>query len=690
MSHRWFAETLLESVPSAAVLPAPSGFLDLDTAWGLVLRATLGISASHPDGQDLLAWSATDGHRLAWQNCRPELKTAAREWLSQTAGAAGLSIMDCIEAGNGQQAVALGLAFHVVSAPAAVTTASLRDAAVRLEKVTGNRPISPAAAEAWKRASTEYVESLARQGNDAAARECLQQADELLRQVQVDSFAYLSQYSPTGFEQRLERCGPAILAALDQGSPVNLQELTDRVDLADDHFLASQASSRVDRLQMALRLARWLATRPSPTGAVAFDQLAVEYSDEISFVDWARYSLYPGESIPSLGQAYARLLEVVNASREELNRRFAQSMLSWSPTPGSGVIPGERILREVVAPAAGLQPVLLVVMDGMSFAVFRELYLDLSARGWVLANFANKVGIRAAAAPLPTITEHARRSLLCGRMDSEVGEIPGFAANPDLLAASIRTHPPRLFLKGDLMDPTEGGLAKELRDEIGSARRKVVGVVVNAVDDLLTKGDQITLPWKLDHLHVLAHLLDAAQAAGRLVILTSDHGHVLEYQGQMLTGGESDRYRCTAGDPAKASWSSGLRVGNFAGGRFVAPWSERIYYTSRKAGYHGDSRRRKSWFPWPCCVAKILIRTNLSWPRPSNLPGGRRREFTSALSRFPRCLPNGPSWNAICLSLLPPNTAFKPRPTIGSRPCFRLPFISDRWPLWAGPRSRRI
>jgi hypothetical protein len=587
LATRWFAETLLECVPSEGVLPAPSGFLDLDTAWGLVLRAKLGISQSHPDSQDLLAWSAEDGHRIAWQNCRTELKAAAREWISQTAGAAGLSIVDCIEAGHGTEAVALGLAFHVVLAPDAQKTASLRDAAVRLERFTANRPISQASAEAWKRASTDYVESLNRQVRDAAARECLQQSDELLRQVQVESFAYLSNYSPAGFEQRLERCAQNILAALENGSPKNLKELTDRVDLADDHYLASNASPRVDRLRMALRLTRWLATHKAhATGS--FDQMALEYSDEISFVDWARYSLYTGESIPSLGQAYARLLEVVGAAREELNHLFAQAVVPWSPTAGSGVIPGENILREVVAPAAKIQPVLLVVLDGMSLAVFRELSVDLSAHGWVMANFEGQTKIHAAAAPLPTVTEHARRSLLCGRIDSEIGEVAGFAANPDLVEVSARTHPPRLFLKGDLMDPAEGGLSKELRDEIGSAKRRVVGVVVNAVDDLLTKGDQISLPWKLDHLHVLAQLLDAAQAAGRLIVLTSDHGHVLEYQGKMRAGGESDRYRCTGGAPTEGELEVfGPRVGNFAGGRFIAPWSERIYYTSRKAGYHG-------------------------------------------------------------------------------------------------------
>jgi hypothetical protein len=205
-----------------------------------------------------------------------------------------------------------------------------------------------------------------------------------------------------------------------------------------------------------------------------------------------------------------------------------------------------------------------------------------------MTNFEGQPKIRAAAAPFPTVTEQARRSLLCGRIDAEVGEVVGFAANPDLTEASGRTHPPRLFLKGDLMDPAAGGLSKELRDEIGSARRRLVGAVVNAVDDLLTKGDQICLPWKLDHLPVLGQLLDAAQAGGRLVVLASDHGHVLEYQGKMRAGGEGDRYRCTGGVPDEGELEVfGPRVGKFAGGRFIAPWSERIYYMSRKAGYHG-------------------------------------------------------------------------------------------------------
>lgn len=586
LANRWFAETLLECVPSEHVAPSPTGFLDLETAWGLVLLRKLGIAHSHPDTQDLLDWSADDAHRLAWQNCRPELKNAARDWLNQTAGPSGLSIMDCVESGHGKEAAALGLAFYVVGSPEAVSAASLRDAAVRLERFTGNRPISPTSAEAWKRAATEHFESLGRQGNDAAARDCLKSSDELLRQVQVEAFAYVSDYSPAGFEQRLQRSGEAIIEVLENGSAASLQKLTKLVDLVEDHILASGVSLRVDRLRMALRLTRWLLARKAQS-TDSFTEMARQYANEISFVDWARYSLYAGESITGLSQAYARLLETASAKRENLNRCFAEALVQWSPSSESEIIPIEQVLRDVVAPAATLQPTLLIVLDGMSFAVFRELAVDLVKHGWALADLEERPKIRMAAAALPTITEHSRGALLCGRIDADVSEAVGFATNEDLAGASSRSHPPKLFLKGDLMDASEGGLSREVREEIGSPRRRVVGVVVNAVDDLLGKGDQISLPWKLDHLHVLHQLLEAAQAAGRLVVLTSDHGHVLDYQGELRAGGEADRYRCSGALGPGELEVSGARVGNFVGGRFIAPWSERIRYTSRKAGYHG-------------------------------------------------------------------------------------------------------
>jgi hypothetical protein len=69
----------------------------------------------------------------------------------------------------------------------------------------------------------------------------------------------------------------------------------------------------------------------------------------------------------------------------------------------------------------------------------------------------------------------------------------------------------------------------------------------------------------------------------------TDHGHVLDYQSVFRRGqAGADRYRSDQQPPeADEVLIQGFRVGKTLGGRFVAPSSEKIYYTSRKNGYHG-------------------------------------------------------------------------------------------------------
>ena len=67
-------------------------------------------------------------------------------------------------------------------------------------------------------------------------------------------------------------------------------------------------------------------------------------------------------------------------------------------------------------------------------------------------------------------------------------------------------------------------------------------LVINAIDDLLSKEDQIDIAWKSDRIKVLQPILQAAQTAGRSVVITSDHGHVIQhttvYRANKEKGGE--------------------------------------------------------------------------------------------------------------------------------------------------------
>jgi hypothetical protein len=82
-----------------------------------------------------------------------------------------------------------------------------------------------------------------------------------------------------------------------------------------------------------------------------------------------------------------------------------------------------------------------------------------------------------------------------------------------------------LFHKGMLLGPSGRGLSDQVRTALLDGEQRVVAAVVNVVDDLLFKGDQIHPRWDLDAAPVLRELLDAARMAGRAIVLTSDHGH---------------------------------------------------------------------------------------------------------------------------------------------------------------------
>ncbi|MFE9848527.1 hypothetical protein ACFYPN_06895 [Streptomyces sp. NPDC005576] len=70
-------------------------------------------------------------------------------------------------------------------------------------------------------------------------------------------------------------------------------------------------------------------------------------------------------------------------------------------------------------------------------------------------------------------------------------------------------------------------LAPELL--LALASDAVVGVVLNTIDDALDSGQQgQRIAWSLHDVTYLRELLAAARSYGRPVVLTSDHGHVLE------------------------------------------------------------------------------------------------------------------------------------------------------------------
>ena len=582
----WMPQTLIDGASQGTYPPVANGFLDLETAWREVLYRFLGIEAARPDAVALLLWAMDPAADPRLAQLPAPARIDVMRWLGETAGIAGEMVLGCVDAGRTADALPLGLVCGVVFAQDGEGQTSLGQAAIRLERFVNGKHVGVAEGRAWARAAEQVVRLT---GLDAS-RAVLDRADALLRDLRVIDFAHLSDVLPAALDQRLEDFALALTAHVTEPSETNLAQVELQADRALRHTLVAAQKPRMERVEMARRLARWLMNA-TPTAASL--QTAVAWqSDQGAFVDWARFRLLGGDELPDVSQAYSACREAVIARRNAFAKPFAQALVQWNaqtPAPEGRIIPLESVLEHVLAPIAAAHPTLLLVMDGLSTSIFRELFARMAIQGWA-EMVPSSLGLPlAGVAALPTITEVSRASLLCGRLTvgASAQEKTGFATNAALLAHSRADAPPRLFHKGDLADATN--LAPEVRAAIASTQQRVVGVVYNAVDDHLSGPDQLHQRWALEDLRLLLPLLREAREARRVVVITADHGHLLEDGTTQLPGGESDRWRPgkNAETPNELAVSGGRVVTSDGSNAVVCLWGESTRYAGRKNGYHG-------------------------------------------------------------------------------------------------------
>jgi hypothetical protein len=255
----------------------------------------------------------------------------------------------------------------------------------------------------------------------------------------------------------------------------------------------------------------------------------------------------------------------------------------------------DRVLRPILN--AGRR-VLLLVVDGMSVAASTELVTDVTKAGWIeLTPFGGpRVGVLAA---LPTVTRVSRASLFAGQIT--VGEQ---AEERAALAAGFGPKA-RLLHKADLRAGPGASLDQGVINALGDPDAPLVAAVVNTIDDALERGDPGTAEWGLLDVPAVPDLLQHAK--DRIVVLLSDHGHVVDRGEEMtlhadLSGGA--RWR-SADSPAGDGelLFAGPRVA-LGGGRVVLPWRETLRYAPRKAGYHGGASAAEAVIPLTILTAR--------------------------------------------------------------------------------------
>jgi hypothetical protein len=573
------AEGLVEMAPPGGYAPAPAAFLDLATVRRAAVARLFGADAV--DGSlavvvHSLGRATTLG---SLEHAPPEVRTEAIASLRDRLGAPIDLVAGALERGVASDLVALGLVARVVFSPGMAAEAQV--AAVRLEAFLGKDIAAEAAL-----ALADAAESTVSDHHDPRLR----RAEEILAEIDALGWVEVSGVLPAGFVARLRRFGVALERGVAKGAPgpKQLAEMERSVAQVDAHREATEQPRRRAAVQMALRLARRL-TQPQVEASTFLD--AVEgYVSDGGFADWARVALIEGDTDDALTAGYARLARVTAQSRRSDDERFGELLAKWAPggSTTARAVMIEDVIEVVVRPllATG-ETVLLVVLDGMSQSVFRALLADLGRRGWAELGRGHNGRRPAVIAAFPTVTEVCRTSLLAGRL---------LAGNQleEKVQFPLALPGARLFHKNDLVAGDGAALPAAVLEALDPASGPaVVGVVINAIDDHLLKGDQVTVDWNADTVSPLAAVL--REGAGRTVVLTADHGHVLEAGTTARVGDRGERWRTPAAGPVVDDEVelTGPRV-VLGDGHIVVPWADDVRYSaSKRHGYHGGGSPRE-------------------------------------------------------------------------------------------------
>ena len=447
-------------------------------------------------------------------------------------------------------------------------------------------------------ATNTFAEHALRRGNQGAINAALTHAEQVLASLDLMHLAAESDLLNAAFGLRLDQFAKTLKQSINGSS---MQPTLAALAALQCHQLARVRRDQVRTAELAVRTCVWLqsdAPAQESAGSIIRD-----YVMEGGFLDWARSRIWSGDEHEAVSHAYQQLTKKVTERREALNQQFSHHVpvVARGDQLGNGIWLVESALDGLVVPLAKQQQVLFLVLDGMSQAVYRELSDDLIRNHWVELQREGGIGPECLLSALPSITRISRYSLLAGALGegNSADEKKAFASHQGLKSLASTKFPPVLFHKADLQQVGSGALASGVREVIAGREHRIVGAVINAIDDQLSSNAQLSVNWSVESVSLLRQILEAARESGRLVIFTSDHGHVLDHDMQYSKSTwEAERFK-----PASEKASAGEIL--VEGGRVVQPgkktilpWSEKIRYAPKKMGYHGGGSLQELIIPF--------------------------------------------------------------------------------------------
>ena len=454
--------------------------------------------------------------------------------------------------------------------------------------------------------------------DDALSLQLLQEADALIPQESFAPTRAASSYLPSGYEASECVLAASVDRLADEPSFETFIQLESALDEIKQHHLDTvirTEDQRETRL-MAARLAGYLVKRrqePTPAAGYAYQpaiDLAQAYAAEGGFVDWCRGRLRaPLPFHTDLNAAIHRVLKAADELRRADDQRFSTAVVSWveAGQPSNEVSAVDAVTRQFVGELLAKdsdQRVLIILMDGMSWAAAVQLLSRLETEQWAPIlwrpkGYEARTHFPPVLASLPTLTNVSRAAFFAGRRDSKAGDkhthedAKRWATNKALIRANADAALPELILRNQLMDGES--LQRDVRETI-EGEHAVVGVVVNAIDEELKGSSQVMRDYSRTVIKPLAGLLNVASGTERVVLLASDHGHVLgdamKPHGLPLPGKQVGGKRWRALGPDDVVHPFELELPRSAwrpGGtdRIAAIWDETVVHGHPDYGEHG-------------------------------------------------------------------------------------------------------
>jgi hypothetical protein len=608
--------------------PLGESRLTLDAMWAAWLKADWGLETEGGIALDtLLAFTFANGKGSTFVetlNGGDDGKTheALLAWLETRLGPAGRVLWRSWEEGRGRRVLELALLFEplVKSAEPAVrmwVKTKAREA-LQIEKEADVLPV----AEALAREVGSAMRILERKLPGPELRSLVRSADELVVDGEVRAALSESQRLPSAWNRRLERLGDALkegASALTQEAAMNAVRALRALE-PHAFFKDEDQKPVLKRAEMAVRLLAWLVARPdkklepsiTPHGDA--EALGRWYALEGGYVDRAR-RLARGTEQDSFGKGVQAVVALADTARTELDLRFARSLAAWveSGQPATQVVPIQDAVKRIALrflEGSDARRLLVLLLDGMAWAQATELLESLGSRAAPWGPLAwhvhreTRIGespVPVVFAALPTVTEVSRSSFFAGKSFGPGAKLTTpdsnhWAENPLVRRLLPPTDVPRLLLRSE-GHTKAGGASEEALSLIADSKRRIVAMVVNAIDDSLKASHEVRHSWGVENIASLPDLLEKAREHGRAVLLASDHGHVPADRLQRVpaTDAEGARWRVLTSDDAQLLPNevafSGSRVYVPRGARGIALLADdaSCYVGSTHAGEHGGA-----------------------------------------------------------------------------------------------------